>query len=176
MRLARFDSGQFAGFPGPASNAKGAAMSLTIHRRAVFGPLLAGLFLAACTETPGEISRDATPFNEVEEAATISALGTEPFWGLKVEPVDGGYQATFSSPDTPDGEVSTVTRFAGNNGLGFSGERDGEAVSLALTPGDCSDAMSDRTYPYTATLLMGETTLYGCAYTSDEPYTGEEAP
>jgi uncharacterized membrane protein len=133
--------------------------------------------LAGCTDTaPGDISRDAEPFAQVSEDATISALGTEPFWNLEIAPADDGYRATYSTPENIDGATIPVSRFAGNNGLGFSGELDGAGLQLALTPGECSDAMSDRTYPYTATILLGEDTLYGCAYTSDEPFAGDPSP
>lgn len=137
---------------------------------------LAALTLAACAEQPGEITRDTEPFNGIAETASISALGNEPFWSVSVEPINNGYEATYSTPDNIEGVTAVVTRFAGNNGLGFSGEIGDESVSLALTPGLCSDTMSDRTYPYTATLAEGDRTFFGCAYTSDEPFTGDETP
>lgn len=141
----------------------------------LFAPLL---LLGACESEPGEITRDTEPFSDIAESATISALGNEPFWGLTIEPdgEGGGHVANYSSPDNIDGTRFAVTRFAGNNGLGFSGEMEQGHVSLAITPGDCSDTMSDRAYPYAATLSIGEQTLFGCAYTSDQPFTGEETP
>ena len=134
------------------------------------------LLLAACSQSPGEISRDTQAFDGIEADASISVLGTEPFWGINVEPDGEGYVATYSSPENIDGTRFAVQRFAGNNGVSFSGEMEGEAMSLAITPGDCSDGMSDRSYPYTATVSLGDSTLFGCAYTSDEPFSGEEAP
>lgn len=134
------------------------------------------LLLSACTEPTGEITRDTEPFGAIDEAASVSLLGTEPFWSLDVEPAGEGYEARYSTPENIEGTAFTATRFAGNNGLGFSGMLDGEAVTASLTPGSCSDAMSDRTYPYIATVRIGERTLRGCGYTSDEPYTGDEAP
>lgn len=139
-----------------------------------------GATLAACSATPGEISRDSEPFSAIASEASITALGNEPFWNLTVEPIADGesaaFTATYSTPENIEGSVFPVTRFAGNNGLGLSGELDGQAVSLALTPGDCDDTMSDRNYPYTATLALGDVTLFGCAFTSDQPFTGDEAP
>ena len=137
----------------------------------------APLALAGCNETPGEISRDSEPFDGIAETATIDVGGTEPFWALKISPDSGGYLAKYSSPELPEGETFAVSRFAGNNGLGFSGEWAGAPVILALTPGECSDGMSDRTYPYTATLQLDEVTLFGCAHTDAEPFTeGENIP
>lgn len=133
--------------------------------------------LAACTETPGDISRDASPFDGINKAATISVGGTEPFWSLDIAPTAGGYEARYSTPEQPDLVPFAVSRFAGNNGLGFSGQTQRRSINLALTPGKCSDGMSDRTYPYTATLLIGDDTLYGCAHTDLEPFIeGEVVP
>ena len=134
------------------------------------------LALAACSQPTGEISRDAEPFDGIAETASISLLGNEPFWGLEIEPTEEGYAATYSSPEDMDNASFPVSRFAGNNGIGFSGEFEDMAVQVALTPGECSDTMSDRTYPYVATVAMGDRTLFGCAYTSDEPFTGDETP
>jgi hypothetical protein len=33
---------------------------------------------------------------------------------------------------------------------------------LSLAPGPCADTMADQTYPYTATLELGDTVLRGC--------------
>ncbi len=134
------------------------------------------LLLAACSQTPGEISQDTQAFDGIAAEATISVLGTEPFWALEIESEGDGHRATYSSPENPEGTRFAVDRFAGNNGVGFSGMLDGEAISAAITPGDCSDGMSDRSYPYTATVSLGDSTLFGCAYTSDEPFTGNAAP
>lgn len=135
------------------------------------------LAVSACSDDPGDISRDSEPFDGIAPTARIDVGGTEPFWGLTITSYEDSYQAKYSSPELPDGKAFPMARFAGNNGLGFSGSWAGAPVTLALTPGDCSDGMSDRTYPYTATLQLDEVTLFGCAHTSDEPFKeGEVAP
>jgi len=140
-------------------------------------PGVASLILAACSDPPREITRDSEPFNGIDEVAIITAGGTEPFWNLVITPTDNGFDANYSTPELIDGAHFSVTRFAGNNGLGFSGQMDAKSVNLALTPGECSDGMSDRTYPYTATLLLGDVTHYGCAHTDMEPFAeGETIP
>ncbi len=146
------------------------------ERKPISLPIFAAALLGACTQTPGEITRDTKPFDGIDEQASITLLGTEPFWNLDIAPEEGGYNATFQTPDNLDGATFAVARFAGNNGVGFNGDLDGKQVQAAITPGACSDGMSDRSFPYTATLAMGEDTFYGCAYTSDEPFTGSEAP
>lgn len=135
---------------------------------------IAASLLAACSTEPGEISRDSVPFDGIAPNAEIKSLGTEPFWGLDIQPSGESYAARYSTPEMPEGRVFPMTRFAGNNGLGFSGELSGQTVQLAITPGACSDGMSDRIYPFTATLLLGESTLLGCAYTdADLPLDSE---
>ncbi|MCK0127452.1 hypothetical protein [Erythrobacter sp. F6033] len=124
--------------------------------------------LAACSTSDG-IDEGGEVFAGIDAEATINLLGNEPFWGIEIEPKGTGYVATYSTPENIDGMAIEVTRFAGNNGLGFSGELDGAALQIALTPGDCNDTMSDNTYPYTATVSLGDATLFGCGYTSDEP-------
>ena len=84
--------------------------------------------------------------------------------------------ATYATPDNPDGSEFPVERFAGNNGLGISGDMDGQSFDLTITPGECSDGMSDRTYPYTATLLIGAEQRQGCAWTNSQPFSGPEMP
>ncbi|MEL7188331.1 MAG: hypothetical protein AAGK17_02165 [Pseudomonadota bacterium] len=116
--------------------------------------------LAACSQ-PDAISRDAEPFNGIDQSETIIVAGTEPFWSIKI--VDD--EAIYSAPENLDGTMFSVSRFAGNNGLGFSGELESEKLVLSVTPGDCNDGMSDEIYPYTATLVWGDETRFGCAET-----------
>jgi len=39
----------------------------------------------------------------------------------------------------------------------------GHRIVLRLTPGECSDGMSDRHYPYFAEVGVGKALLKGCA-------------
>lgn len=135
-------------------------------------PLLA-LVLAACGPTKdGGIDPNGETFDAVTQEEIVSMTGTEPFWNLQIESAE----ALWTTPDNPNGTRFAVTRFAGNNGLGFTGTLDGAAITATLTPGQCSDGMSDRVFPYVATIALGEETLQGCGYTDQQPYTGEPAP
>lgn len=136
----------------------------------VMAPVLA---IMACTDEPGSISRDSQPFEAIASDEQITALGTEPFWDLRIVPTGQEFEARLATLELPDYARFPVTRFAGNNGLGFSGKHAGAAFHLAVTPGECSDGMSDRTYPYTATVQTGDVTLFGCAYTDSQPFTGD---
>ena len=131
----------------------------------------ASMIVTACAQGD-QITNDTQPFAGIGEDETITLLGTEPFWDVEIT----GSRATYSSPENLDGTPFTVSRFAGNNGLGFTGELDGKAVTIAVTPGSCNDGMSDREFPYTATVEWGDTSLQGCGYTDAQPFTGEETP
>lgn len=141
-------------------------------------PLLALPFaLAACQpgsgggNVPGDRS-DTQPFAEIAEDETVRFTGTEPFWGGEV--ADG--EMTYRTLEQPRGKTIRVSRFAGRGGLSFSGTLAGRPLMLAVTPGICSDGMSDRSYPFVATLRLGETSRQGCAWTGARPFTGPQAP
>lgn len=89
----------------------------------------------------------------------FDAVGTEPFWNLKVRA--GGM--TLARPDHP--EVTTANpgpRADGDQGV-FDASVGEQRLVLRLTPGDCSDGMSDRRYGYTAEVWIDGETLKGCA-------------
>jgi uncharacterized membrane protein len=121
---------------------------------------------------PGD-SADRQPFAEIAASEAISFLGTEPFWSGQTS----GTSLTYKTPEKEGGETIAVKRFAGRGGLSVTGMLAGASFDLTVTPGECSDGMSDRTYPYTATLKIGETpTRLGCAWTDTKRFTGPETP
>lgn len=133
--------------------------------------LLAGCGTGPESPVPGD-AEDTQPFSGVGEDEAIQLTGTEPFWGGDVN----GGTLTYSTPEYPDGLAIPVERFAGRGGVSFSGELAGENLDLTVTPGTCSDGMSDRSYPFTATLLIGDEQRNGCAWTDAQPFVGLEAP
>lgn len=141
------------------------------------GPIAIVLALSACNPGNGEgtsvvTAGEAETFDAIGPEETIKFAGTEPFWGGEV----AANTLRYSTPENIDGVEISVERFAGNNGLGYSGELDGAPFDLAITPGECSDGMSDRTYPYHATLQLGEASNEGCAWTDGQPFSEAEAP
>lgn len=132
-----------------------------------------GIVLAACT--PGRddgIDPKGKAFDAVAPEEAVTMLGTEPFWNLAIK----GEEGVWTTPDNQTGTGFAVTRFAGNGGLGFSGEVDGKPLTATLTPGDCSDGMSDRRFPYVATIALGGETFAGCGYTDRQQFSGPAAP
>jgi uncharacterized membrane protein len=137
-------------------------------------PMLAALALAAaCTpaRTDG-IDPEGKAFDAVAPEEVVTLLGTEPFWSLRVE----GDEGLWSTPENQPGTRFPVSRFAGNGGLGFTGTLDGQPFTATLTPGECSDGMSDQRFPFVATIAFGGKTFEGCGYTDSQPFTGAEAP
>jgi uncharacterized membrane protein len=142
-----------------------------------FAMLTLTALLAAChaggggAPVPGD-SSDHQPFSGIAASETIRFTGTEPFWGGE----SSGDTLTYTTPENQSGEAIRVKRFAGRGGVSLSGEMRGQPFDLTVTPGDCSDGMSDRTYPYAATLRLGSETRQGCAWTKTKGFIGPPNP
>ncbi len=120
---------------------------------------------------PGDTS-ETEPYSEVAEDEVLHFTGTEPFWGGEVS----GTTLTYSTPENQEGIAIEVERFAGRGGIAFSGMLDGAPFEMMVTPLACSDGMSDRTYPFTVTLEIGQETRNGCAWSEQHPFEGPEHP
>lgn len=127
---------------------------------------LAVLVLGACSVEP---ETPAGPAPEPEPAPTLAGvdlsrpvrlLGTEPFWGIDLT----GTEVVYSGADRPEqrgpqpkptvqGTVATLETTTTT----------GTPIAVTLTATECSDGMSDRTYPLTALVEVGGETLMGCA-------------
>lgn len=146
-----------------------------VTRPALLAGLLAAAAAAAVACAPAQtdgIDPEGKPFDAVAPQETVTLLGTEPFWNLKAT----GGEGVWTTPDNPSGTRLALTRFAGNGGLGLTGTLEGQPFTATLTPGQCSDGMSDRRFPFVATIALGGETLRGCGYTDSQPFTGREAP
>ncbi|WP_297507595.1 hypothetical protein [uncultured Caulobacter sp.] len=132
------------------------------------GPAL--LALAAC-DAPMGASETAPPPADApvilgpDYGGDFDAGGTEPFWSVKVRA--GGM--TLTRPDQQD----LVTANPGPRADGDQGVWDASAgerrLVLRLTPGDCSDGMSDRRHGWRAEVWVDGETLKGCADRSAAP-------
>ncbi|MEO6389196.1 MAG: hypothetical protein ABIT16_07835 [Croceibacterium sp.] len=144
--------------------------------------LAAPLALAACHSEPapgadtaiGELTASpvtdpGATYDGIAEDETLHFSGTEPFWGGQV--VDR--TLTYTTPEDQSGQVIEIERFAGRGGISFSGLLEGKEFTMTATPLACSDGMSDRTYPFTVTLKIGEEQRNGCGWTDKQPI---EAP
>ena len=115
---------------------------------------------------------DTARYSGIGAHEKVQFTGTEPFWGGEVS--EG--VLTYTTPENEAGEMVAVDRFDGRNGISFSGELDDMPFVLAVTPGKCSDGMSDRAYPFTVTLQVRGEQRNGCAWTDKQPFSGAKNP
>ncbi len=86
-------------------------------------------------------------------------IGTEPFWGGTVSPTE----IVYSTPENQEGErIAVEATFAPERAV-YTGRLDGRPFVLTLTPGPCSDGMSDNVHAYTARLQVRGESRQGCA-------------
>jgi len=111
----------------------------------------------ACT-----VADQVSPWDESRSRGVVfRGLGTEPFWSLEV---DGG-PAPQMRLDLDMGERKLLVPqvAALDAGEGYAGKaEDGSDVVLRITRGDCSDGMSDQTYPAGIELQVGGDIYKGC--------------
>lgn len=127
--------------------------------------LLVGGCHARQDSVPGDRA-DTRPWHGIEAAENLHFTGTEPFWGGEVS----GSMLTYRTPENVKGERVAVSRFSGRGGTSFSGALSEGSFTLAVSNGPCTDGMSDRQYPFMATITLGERTLKGCAWTDQHPF------
>ena len=135
---------------------------------AVLAPL-AVLILAACSrdETPDQPAPEPagpeTVLGEVNLEEPLRALGTEPFWAVTID----GNGLVYSGVDRPEERAPNAGPQMAGTTATWSGQTDqGRGIRVTLIETQCSDGMSDRTYPLTAVVKVGEETLTGCAATT----------
>jgi uncharacterized membrane protein len=90
--------------------------------------------------------------------------GTEPFWNVTVSKSG----IVYSSPDIKKQRFPYVTPLKASGrpaDLVRVYQLRGRANSMLIIKKvtSCSDGMSDKQYPYSATLILGNTVLEGCA-------------
>lgn len=124
---------------------------------------LPALLLAACAD---KTAPTATPKPAAAAPAltglALRAIGTEPGW---VAEVGAGAQPKIALQldyGQRKLEVPQATVIEESNG--FAGDTsDGTAISLTYKREQCSDGMSDRDYPASVILQVGDQQYLGCA-------------
>lgn len=94
------------------------------------------------------------------DANRLKAVGTEPFWGARIE----GRCVTYLTPEDQGG-TRVWARFSGTRDAGvWVGALDGKPFDLRTSPSpSCSDGMSDKRYPIAVVLNVGGERRTGCA-------------
>lgn len=97
----------------------------------------------------------APVLNRVNLASPLRLVGTEPFWGADL----GEGRLVLEAPDREP------VRLAVGRPVMRAGEATWRAANatVTVTAEPCSDGMSDRSYPLTATVRSGGVTWKGCA-------------
>ena len=97
---------------------------------------------------------------ELLRISPLRAIGTEPFWGARIE----GRCVTYSHPEDQQG-TRVWTRFnTGPQGGVWIGSLSGKPFELRTRPQPgCSDGMSDNRYPVAVTLTVNGEQRTGCA-------------
>jgi len=128
-------------------------------RRAV---LLLGLpLMAGCATTDaGPPVGPPSTLGGVNLDQPLRALGTEPFWAVELRQD----ALIYSGVDRPEQRAPRPRRIVDADEAVFRGVTGaGTALTVSLTPVTCSDGMSDRIYPLTARVEIGQERLSGCA-------------
>lgn len=93
------------------------------------------------------------------QTAAWHAFGNEPFWSVEAR----GATLVFKTPDDQAGVTLSGRRVPSLVGTVILGNGPKGEFHLGITPGECSDGMSDRTYQHTSTFIYAGTTYKGCA-------------
>jgi len=130
-------------------------------------PFVLILSLTACSEPAPEPASAPAPVTVpailagVDLGQPVQALGTEPFWSVEITPST----LTYSSPEGPPRSGPNSGPVVQGTTAVYASTLDDQPIEVTLIATECSDGMSDRTYPLTAMVKLGETTLNGCAAT-----------
>lgn len=131
-------------------------------------PLLAVLLILAVTAcsqaedpvSPPEATEPAPVLAGVDLAQPVRALGNEPFWSIDLT----GNEMVYTTPEPPERRAPQPHPVVQGTTATYETETaDGTSLRVALVATECSDGMSDRTYPLTAIVRLGEQNLTGCA-------------
>ena len=140
---------------------------------------LAALSLAACSpadapDRPGPAPEPAPVLGGVDLAKPVRALGTEPFWSVELT----GTEMVYTTPEPLEQRAPQPNPVVQGTTATYAAETaDGTALNVTLVATECSDGMSDRIYPLTAMVKIGDLALTGCAAASAAVMsTGESGP
>jgi uncharacterized membrane protein len=91
--------------------------------------------------------------------AAWHAFGNEPFWSVQAR----GGTLVFTTPENQEGATLLGRRVPSLVGTVILGSGPRGEFHFGVTPGQCSDGMSDRSHGYTSTFIYDGTTYKGCA-------------
>lgn len=90
----------------------------------------------------------------------LRALGTEPFWSVAITK-DAMVYTGIDHDEQRAGNPQPVVQ--GTTAVYTGATDDGTTMVVTLIATECSDGMTERVYPLTAKVELGEVSLSGCA-------------
>lgn len=126
------------------------------------------LALTSCSqpgdgEAPAPAETEPRTLAGVDLDQPVRVLGTEPFWAVEITPQG----LTYSGVDRPEQKAANPGPVLQGALASWTARTEaGTPLVVTLTATDCSDGMSDRTYPLAARVEIGGETLTGCAAAS----------
>lgn len=113
----------------------------------------------------GACQPQAKVIGGVDLSGPVRALGTEPFWGVAIDPIEGGKgEIVFTGIDRPDFRAPNPgARIEGEIAVFEARDAAGLELTVKLRAVTCSDGLSDFVYPLVAEVTLGRDTLKGCA-------------
>lgn len=123
----------------------------------------ASAVVAACSQ-PAEKApaapAEARILAGVDLDQPLRVLGTEPFWAVEITPTG----LIYSGVDRPEQKAANPGPVLQGTVAVWTTATDAKTpLVVTLMATDCSDGMSDRTYPLTAKVEIGTESLTGCA-------------
>ena len=124
------------------------------------------LLVAACSQ--GTTEKAAAPADApalpmlggVDLNQPVRALGTEPFWSVAIT----RDAMVYTDMDRDEQRAANPQPVIQGTTVVYTGATaEGSTMVVTLISTECSDGMSDRTYPLTARVELGEVSLSGCA-------------
>lgn len=129
--------------------------------------LASALAMSACSKTEkapaapaASTTAPTTTLGGVDLTQPVRAIGTEPFWSVDITSDAITYVGLDNQPQRAANPQPVIQGTTAT----WTAETDaGAAMVVTLIATECSDGMSERTYPLTARVQLGEVKLNGCA-------------
>jgi len=137
--------------------------------------MVAGLLVVACgdgetgpsttapsatTPAPAVAAPPVQTLGKTDLSQPLQVLGNEPFWSIAITPAS----LTFTPVDGAKVMVDNPGPVIQGESATWSNEtQTGVVVQVVATLKDCTDGMSDRVYPMSATVKIGDKDFTGCA-------------
>jgi uncharacterized membrane protein len=131
---------------------------------------VSALALAACGDRANETEVAATSAPAAPAAVLagvdlnqpLRAMGTEPFWSVELN----GSEMIYTTPEPAELRAPQPAPVMQGTIAIYESAVQSQEFKVTLTATECSDGMSDRAYPLTAIVKIGDRTLTGCAATA----------